>query len=111
MACAIATAPVRLRPMSVFVIVPLAGNLHPLTERVMRRFSAADRYPLPSGAGWLLSYRGTTIDLSNLLEVTGQAEGERSPIGSTLLVPITSYYGRAPTDMWEWIRVKMEAAQ
>ena len=97
--------------MAVFAVIPLAHNLPLLTERVQRRFPEGERYLMPNAAGWLVSHKGTSVDLCNLLEITGQPEGVRSPVGSALVAPITSYYGRAPTDMWEWIKVKMEAAQ
>lgn len=98
--------------MPVFQVTPLANNHAQLAAALAAKTSkgGADSYALPSEAGWLVAYKGTTIELSNLLGVTGQPPGEKSPIGPTLVVAITSYYGRAGTDLWEWLKTRFESA-
>jgi len=50
---------------------------------------------------WLVASRGTTVDVSNTLGITG---GES---GSAIVASISSYYGRASTNIWAWIKVKI----
>ena len=75
---------------------------------VNSKVEANDRYALANGAGWLVAHKGTTVDVCNYLGITGQADGEKSAIGATLTVPVTSYYGRGASDMWEWIKLRLE---
>jgi hypothetical protein len=63
---------------------------------------------LSDGKTWLLKYDGTTVELSNFLEITGQQKGIQSPIGSVVVIPIATYYGRGPGDMWEWLKIRLE---
>ena len=93
--------------MPVFQLHALGANKPLLAKAVEGKFAAEDRYQLPNDAGWLVRYDGTTVDLSNFIEVTGQEKGVLSPVGSTLITLVTSYYGRGPTDMWEWLSLKM----
>lgn len=95
--------------MSVFLVIPLANNLEEVDKAVRLAIPESDSYRLQGDAGWLVNFNGTSIDLCNTLGITGQPAGERSPVGSTLVSPVTSYYGRGPSDMWEWMRVKLEA--
>jgi hypothetical protein len=53
---------------------------------------------------WLVAGKGTTIELSNQL---GISDGSN---GSAIVVSISSYYGRASTNIWEWMKVKLSAA-
>lgn len=94
--------------MPVYLITPLVPDAGRLDMAVERRFSAADRYQLQAGRGWLVRFDGTTIEASNKIGITGQAKGEPAPLGSALVVPVTSYYGRGPTDMWEWLKTRLE---
>lgn len=95
--------------MPIYIAIPLQNNSDKLTESVNKNFpSDSNKHELQSNKGWLIKYDGTTIDLSNKLEVTGQENKSPSPVGSCLIIPVTSYYGRGSNDMWEWLKVKME---
>jgi hypothetical protein len=96
--------------MPVFQIVPLSTNFAALTAAVGANFPEKDRFELPHQAGWLVQFDGTSIEASNFIGLTGQPKGESSPIGPALITHIVSYYGRGPTDMWEWIKLKFEAS-
>lgn len=52
---------------------------------------------------WLIASSGTAQELSNKLGVT---EGD---LGSTIIFSTAGYYGRAPSNIWEWIKAKLEA--
>lgn len=92
--------------MPIFLVIPLASNTGPLNEAVRGMLPEHDRHQLANDRGWLVTYNGTTKELTNRLGVTGQAQGEKSPIGSAIVAPISSYYGRGPNDMWEWLALK-----
>ena len=48
---------------------------------------------------WLAAYDGTTRQLAEELGIRG---GEA---GSGIVCAISSYSGRQPTDVWEWLRI------
>lgn len=97
-----------MRTMPIFQVTPLGDNFDKLKQQVEAVFDAKDRYALPVEAGWLLRYGGTTIEVSNLLTITGQEQGEKSPVGPALVTSFASYYGRGPSEMWEWLKTRLE---
>ena len=64
---------------------------------------------LQGNSGYLVHYRGTSVELSNALGVTVPGDNQSAVMGSVLITGISSYYGRGPTDMWEWLRTRFEA--
>lgn len=53
---------------------------------------------------WLVSANETARDLS---EKIGLMTPEN---GSAIVFKMNSYFGRAPTDVWDWIKTKAEAS-
>lgn len=94
--------------MSIFLAISLSGNTEKLNDSVARNIENANRFHLQSDKGWLIDFDGTTKELCNKLEITGQKEGEKSKVGSALVVPFSSYYGRGSMDMWDWLRTRFE---
>jgi hypothetical protein len=95
--------------MPIYIAVPLTPESTALDTAVEQRIvNPANRHRLQSNRGWLIKYEGTTIELSNHLQITGQEKGESSSVKSTIVVPVTGYYGRGPTDMWEWLKTRFE---
>jgi hypothetical protein len=96
--------------MPVYVAVPLQADKSLLSAAVELKFpEPADRYKLQADSGWLINFPGTTVELSNLLGITGQPQGQPSPLGSAMVIPVSGYFGRGPTDMWEWLKTRLEA--
>lgn len=94
--------------MPIFLVTPLQNNHGAIQSVLESVFEPKDRYQLPNNAGWLLRNQGTTIEVSNMLGVTGQKQGEQSTTGPTLITSFGSYYGRGPSDMWEWLKTRFE---
>lgn len=95
--------------MPVYLVTQLRRDATPINNAVVTHIPEADRHHLQEDRGWLVKFAGTTVELSNLLTITGQPKGEKSPIGSALVVPIGGYFGRGPTEMWEWLKTRMES--
>ena len=93
--------------MPVFVVVPLAVDVTPLEKAVTQAIAATDRHKLQNERGWLVSFNGTSQELSDYIGITGKSDVPRSHTGSALVAPISSYYGRGKNDMWEWLSLKM----
>jgi hypothetical protein len=97
--------------MAIYLVTPLANNATKLNQAVAEFFSNEDTnvFMLPSDAGVLVNYAGTSQELGKALFITvGKVEGENSSVGAALIVPFTSYWGRGATTMWDWIKAKLE---
>ena len=94
--------------MAIFILTPLTNDPSGINTAVEQSISdPADRFKLQAGRGWLISFPGTSVELCNHIGLTGQPDG--TPImGSAIVVPITSYYGRGPSEMWEWLKTRLE---
>ena len=61
-----------------------------------------------SDTQWLISAsKATATDISNAIGVSGPPDF--APAGLAVVFATTSYFGRAPTTVWDWIKVKLEA--
>ena len=57
---------------------------------------------------WLVSSRLTAVALCARLGIVDEHDpGHRT--GNAIVFATSSYYGRAPTTVWDWIRSKLEA--
>lgn len=89
--------------MAMFMIVPInnpAGIEVQLST--LKASNGLDFIKLPV-SGFMVSYHGTSQELSNLLGITEGASG------TGVVASISSYYGRAPTDIWDWVKTRWEA--
>jgi len=87
--------------MSLFAILAVSDDL-----RIASAMNSS--YPndyLKVGPGqYFVSAKGTTVDVSNALGITGGSNG----LG--VVVSLNSYYGYAGSDIWEWLKVKGSGA-
>jgi hypothetical protein len=85
--------------MAIFTVIPTKDD-HKINQALTT--AGLNFYTLPRGE-FLVSYKGTSIELSNLLGITDGSQG------LAIVLAIGSYYGRASTDTWEWIKTHWEA--
>ncbi len=53
---------------------------------------------------WLISAKGTPKTVSDSLGITSHPD----TIGAAIVFSVDNYFGRASTDIWEWIKSKSE---
>jgi hypothetical protein len=53
---------------------------------------------------WLVVGEGTAREISNKIGITGV---EPPPISTSVVFSVSGYFGRASSEMWEWIAVKL----
>jgi len=94
--------------MTIFYATSLVANDSELETAVTGNFDEHDRYRIQNGRGWLIKYPGTAVELSNFLGITGQQEDQPAAVKSAMVLAVTTYYGRGPTDMWEWIKTRFD---
>ena len=91
--------------MNVFAVVALSDeSLTSVKNAVTTAF--ADNYLEAGKMIWLVADSGTTVSVGKKLGVVP----ENPEVTSLLIVNFTSYYGRASSAIWEWIKTKLEAA-
>lgn len=86
--------------MPVFVLIPIRDEAK--IKAALMRHVESKHYPLPRGE-YLVSFDGTSKALSDLLGITDGSGG------SAVLASISGYFGRAPNEIWEWIKVNWDA--
>lgn len=88
----------------------MAGSIYYVTalskaERVKERLEGLipedDRFEL-AGDKWFVVYQGSARDLAESAGVRGGDDY----VGTGLVLPVTTYSGRAPSDLWDWLRQK-----
>ena len=94
--------------MPIFVLLPqneVAQAKLPL--------AVADAYPDANkklaNHAWLVAGKGTAQDVSNNLGITSKDGPNASNVGTVMVLEVASYYGRATTDIWDWVKTKWEA--
>lgn len=95
--------------MPIYQVTPLSKNAEKVRSAIGKHIGEVDRFEIPNEAGWFVRFPGTTVELSNKLEVTGQPAGVQTPIGSTLITHVITYYGRGGADMWDWLKTRFES--
>ncbi len=87
--------------MSVFVVLRVS-------EPAKLKTAIAESYPydhIELGPDeWMVSDKGTAIDVSNKLKISDASNG------LAIVVGVSGYYGRAPTPVWDWMKAKIEAS-
>jgi hypothetical protein len=58
---------------------------------------------------YLVSYSGTAKELVAKLRIYDAKLPAAPPSGLAVVLSVSSYFGRAPSTVWEWIKVKMES--
>jgi hypothetical protein len=70
-------------------------------ERIYGMIAQDDRYDLASDQ-WLVKFEGSTQDLAEKAGIRG---GD-AQIGTGLVLSVSTYSGRAPTELWDWFKAK-----
>lgn len=86
--------------MNLYLIVPTTQQ-HQTLDAAIQKSVGTNAYALPNGET-LVAFNGTSKDLSDLL---GVSDGDAEP---AIVAAIGGYYGRAATDIWEWMKVRLE---
>lgn len=85
--------------MAIFLVLP-ASN--PAAVKAELQKNGMEFIDLPAH-GHFVSFRGTSEELSNALGIT---DGKS---GTGVVTLVTSYYGRLPTNIWDWVKSRWEA--
>jgi hypothetical protein len=90
--------------MTIFAI--LMPHAQPALVEEIKRHYPNEHFSL-SDTQWLVSSKQTVTEVSNAIGVSGP-EQNFVPKGLAVIFATSSYFGRAPTTVWDWIKVKLE---
>jgi hypothetical protein len=88
--------------MAIFVVFRVADPKK--MEAAMLRIFPHDHLLVRAGE-WLVSTTGTAKEVSDKLQITAGNEA-----GAAIVFSMANYYGRATSEIWEWIKAKAEGA-
>jgi hypothetical protein len=57
---------------------------------------------------FLISTIGTAVDVSAKLGIYDPKEPNKPSAGNAIVFATSSYFGRAPTTVWDWVKAKLE---
>lgn len=95
--------------MPIYLVTPLAKNAQAIGHAVREHIGPDDAYELQADSGWLVAFKGTSVELCKLLGITTGPGAEAESVGSAMVTSIGSYYGRGSTLMWEWLKTRFES--
>ena len=92
--------------MTVFAVLMPAPQPNVVTEIV--RIFPTEHLKL-SDTQYLISTSGTALELSAKLGVYDVNQPAKPATGNAVILATSSYFGRAPTTVWDWMKAKLEA--
>ncbi len=91
--------------MSIFAI--LMQNEQPRLVETIKSTYPDNHYAFTDTI-WLVSANGTVTDVSAKLGIFDPKEPSKPPVGNAAVFNVSSYTGRAPQTLWEWLKNKLE---
>lgn len=94
--------------MPIFVLLPQNDVAQQnLPGAVARAYPEANKKL--ANHNWMVAGKGTAQEVSAKLGITDPKDPAASAVGTVMVLEIASYYGRATTDIWDWVKAKWEA--
>lgn len=91
--------------MTIFAVFRVAD---PVKMEAAIRSNFPDDHMKVGNGEWLVSAKGTAQDISHKLGITTP---ENTTVnGPAIVFSMANYYGRASTEIWDWIKTKLESA-
>jgi len=93
--------------MTIFAI--LMPQPQPALAEEIKRLYPHDHLVL-NETQWLVSSKQTVTEVSHAIGVSSPDPdpAKHTPKGLAVIFATSSYFGRAPANVWDWIKVKLE---
>jgi hypothetical protein len=92
--------------MAIFAVLMPSPQPNLISE--IKRLFPLDHLSL-NETQYLISAAGTAVELSAKLGIYDHQEPAKATTGLAVILATSSYFGRAPTTVWEWMKAKLEA--
>jgi hypothetical protein len=93
--------------MKIFAI--LMPSTQPQLAEAIKKTFANDHLQI-ADTQWLVSTSGTVTDLCAKLGIYDPKNPNKPATGNAVVFAVSSYFGRAPTTVWDWLKVKLEGS-
>jgi hypothetical protein len=94
--------------MPIFVLLPQNETAQQLLPQAVERAYPGASKKL-ANHNWLVAGKGSAQDVSATLGITDPKNPAANAVGTVMVLEIASYYGRATSDIWDWVKTKWEA--
>ncbi len=95
--------------MTIFAIL-LPEPQDGLVEQIKAAFP--DDYHKLSATQFLVSSRSVNpVEISRAIKVYDPEKPEADSLGNAVVFSTSAYYGKAPPELWDWLKDKLEARQ
>jgi len=92
--------------MTIFAVL-LPTPQPTLVAEIVRIFEG--NYIQLSETQYLVSSSGTAIEICAKLGIYDAKQPEKVSTGVAVVLATSSYFGRGPTTLWEWMKAKLES--
>ncbi|MDP2697306.1 hypothetical protein [Thalassospira sp.] len=90
--------------MAIFNVVATgAGDVERLNAIIDRTYIGSDSYRI-NQYYWMVYDTISTVEVTKKIGIVGPDK----TIPPAVVTKVDSYYGRAPTPLWDWIKAKLE---
>ena len=91
--------------MTIFAVL-LPNNQPKVVAAIQREFPNDHLQVTP--LQWLVSGSGTALNVTTKLGIYDPKEPAAPASGNAIVFAVSSYHGRAPTPIWDWVKSKLE---
>jgi hypothetical protein len=92
--------------MAIFAV--LLPTPQPAVVEAIKKAYPNDYLPV-NETQWLISTTGTASEVTKKIGVYDPAAPQAPFTGNAIVFSTNGYFGRAPSNVWEWIKAKLEA--
>jgi hypothetical protein len=92
--------------MTIFTV--LMPSPQPNLSAEIKRIYPLDHLSL-NETQWLISATGTVTEVCAKLGIYDPSRPTAPMTGLAVVFTTTSYFGRAPTNIWDWLKAKLES--
>lgn len=82
--------------------VAITSKVEAVAQKIQEEFNADDIYKLADDK-WFIVFDGISRELAERIRIRTTPS-----LGTGIVMPVESYSGRAPTQLWEWLKLQME---
>jgi len=93
--------------MTIFAVL-MPHSQPALIEEIKRLFP--EDYLSLNDTQYLISARGTVVEISIKLGLYNETQHEKKATSVAVILATSSYFGRAPAIVWDWMKTKLESA-
>jgi hypothetical protein len=89
-----------------YVVLSQRPEMDARLEEAVKAAFPGNFFQISERGQWLVVGEGTAREISNKIGITG-TEPDQAKIGTSIVFAVSGYFGRASSELWEWVAVKL----